>query len=254
MDVEWLISIITLTFVGVLMGGLNTLAGGGSLITLPLLIFMGLDGPTANGTNRLSIVAQSFFAIQGYRSKGVSTYPYNLWLGFAALAGAIPGAFIAVSINPDVFNKVLAIIMLVVIGTLVYNPFAKGTPAVERLGKGRLITSLVAVFCIGLYIGFIQAGAGIMVIMLMVLVHRFSLVKANHIKIWVTLLANGMAMAIFVYKGLVQWDFALALSAGSALGGWLSSRFAIDKGDRFVRPVLIVMTIIMALKLLGVFG
>lgn len=253
MDADLLIKIVILVIVGVFMGGINTLAGGGSLITLPLLIFMGLDGPTANGTNRLSIVTQSFFAIQGYRSKGVSTYPYNIWLALAALAGAIPGAIIAVKIDAEMFNRVLAVIMLVVIATLIYNPFKKNQSLIELISTKRLRLSLFIVFCIGLYIGFIQAGAGIMVIMTMVMVHRFSLVKANYIKIWVTLVANGMAMAIFIYKGMVQWEFAIALSVGSALGGWLSSRFAIEKGDKIIRPILIVMTIVMALKLLGAF-
>lgn len=253
MDSYLLLKIVSLTIVGIFMGGLNTLAGGGSLITLPLLIFMGLDGPTANGTNRLSIVTQSFFAIQGYRSKGVNTYPYNLWLALAALAGAIPGAILAVKIDAEIFNKVLAIIMLVVITSLVYNPFKKSLAPVELVSPQRLWLSIFIVFCIGLYIGFIQAGAGIMVIITMILVHRFSLVKANHIKIWVTLLANAMAMAIFIFKGMIHWEFAIALSAGSALGGWLSSRFAIEKGDKFIRPILIAMTLVMALKLLAVF-
>ncbi len=253
MDIELLFKITVLCIVGVFMGGINTLAGGGSLITLPLLIFMGLDGPTANGTNRLSIVTQSFFAIQGYSSRGVSTYPYNLWLALAALAGAIPGAILAVKIDAEIFNRVLAIIMLVVITTLIYNPFKKNEHLQELVSPKRLWLSLFIVFCIGLYIGFIQAGAGIMVIMVVVLVHRFSIIKANHIKIWVTLLANAMAMTIFVFKGMIHWEFALALSAGSALGGWLSSRFAIEKGDKIVRPILIIMTIIMALKLLNIF-
>jgi uncharacterized membrane protein YfcA len=253
MEIELLFQIIILGIVGVFMGGINTLAGGGSLITLPLLIFMGLDGPTANGTNRLSIVTQSFFAIQGYKSKGVNTYPYNLWLGLAALAGAIPGAILAVKIDAEIFNRVLAIIMLVVITTLIYNPFKKNEPLLELISPKRLWLSIFIVFCIGLYIGFIQAGAGIMVIMTMMFIHKFSLVKANYIKIWVTLLANAMAMAIFIFKGLIHWEFALALSVGSALGGWLSSRIAIEKGDNFIRPILIIMTIIMALKLLAVF-
>lgn len=246
------IKLVTLLVVGIFMGGLNTLAGGGSLLSLPLLIFLGLDGPTANGTNRLSIISQSFFAIQGFRSRGISTHPFNLWFGFAALAGAIPGAIIAVNIDAEMFNKVLAVIMLVLISTLVYDPFKKTEHAAELLSKGRFATSLVAVFGIGLYIGFIQAGAGIMVVLTMVLVHRFSLAKANYIKIWVTLLANGIAMAIFIFKGLIDWPFAIALSSGAAMGGWLGSRFAIDKGERFVRPILIVMTIIMALRLLDV--
>jgi len=79
-------------------GFLNTVAGGGSLITLPVLIFMGLPSSVANATNRVAIILQTIFAVSGFKSKGVSTFPYSLYLGISALFGATIGARLAVDI------------------------------------------------------------------------------------------------------------------------------------------------------------
>ena len=81
-----------LLLAGLAAGIINTLAGGGSLLTLPVLIFMGLPPYVANGTNRIGIVIQALVGTAGYRSKGVSTFPFNIYLGIAALFGSLIGA------------------------------------------------------------------------------------------------------------------------------------------------------------------
>ena len=106
---------ILLVFVGFLPGIINTLAGGGSLITLPVLIFMGLPEAIANGTNRIAILLQTASAVSGYKSKGVTTFPFSLYIGLSALVGSVIGASIAVDINGTTFNRILAIVMVVVV-------------------------------------------------------------------------------------------------------------------------------------------
>ena len=99
---------------GVFAGFVNTIAGGGSLLTLPLLIFMGLPPAVANGTNRIAIAVSSLSANIGYASKNIKTYPFSIYLGIAAIFGAILGARIAIEIDGAIFNRILAIIMIVV--------------------------------------------------------------------------------------------------------------------------------------------
>ena len=108
--------------VGFAVGFINTVAGGGSLLSLPTLIFLGLPPAVANGTNRVAIIFQTASATAGFRSKGVSTYPFNLYLGIAALLGAIIGARIAVDVDGQTFNRVLAIIMVAVILIIIFKP------------------------------------------------------------------------------------------------------------------------------------
>lgn len=97
--------------IGFIAGFLNTIAGGGTLLTLPALIFLGLPSPVANGTNRIAVLVQTVTAVRGFKSKGVSTYPFGLYIGIASLVGSIIGAKLAIDISDAVFNKMLAIIM-----------------------------------------------------------------------------------------------------------------------------------------------
>ena len=113
---------LLLIAVGFAVGFINTLAGGGSLLSLPTLIFLGLPPAVANGTNRVAIVIQTALATAGFKSKGVSTYPFNAYLGISALIGAIIGAQIAVDIKGETFNRILAIIMIVVLVLIVFRP------------------------------------------------------------------------------------------------------------------------------------
>ena len=104
-----------LILVGFTVGFINTLAGGGSVISLSFLIFMGLPSSVANGTNRIAIVISNTMAVAGFRSKNVSTTPFSIYLGLSAITGALIGAQIAVDMNNAIFNKVLAIVMIVVL-------------------------------------------------------------------------------------------------------------------------------------------
>ena len=119
-----------LILVGMMAGVINTLAGGGSLLTLPVLIFMGLPPNVANATNRIGIAFQALIGTVGYRSKGVSNFPFNIYLGISALMGSLIGAQIAVDIKGETFNKVLAVIMIIVVAIIVFKPKVR---AIERI-------------------------------------------------------------------------------------------------------------------------
>ena len=113
-------------------GFMNTMAGGGSLLTLPLLIFMGLPAAVANGTNRVAILMSTSSATLGFKSKNVSTFPFNIYLGISGLLGAFIGAKIAIEIDGGLFNKILAVIMIVVVGLIVLKPNIKQNDLIER--------------------------------------------------------------------------------------------------------------------------
>ena len=111
-----------LVVVGCMVGVINTLAGGGSLITLPILIFLGLPSNVANGTNRIALIMTAFSANMGYKSKGVSTFPFSIYIGLFALIGSLIGAYIAVDINDKLFNRILSVIMIIVILLILAGP------------------------------------------------------------------------------------------------------------------------------------
>lgn len=240
---------LLLVAVGFTVGFINTIAGGGSLLSLPVLIFLGLPPTLANGTNRVAIVIQTAMATLGFRSKGVSTFPFNTYLGIAALIGSIIGASIAVDIDEKIFNKILAIVMIVVIVIIIFKPKTSLENLQERLTGKYLWLGITVFFLLGIYGGFINAGIGFIMILYLHYVHKMSLVRTNATKVFVVFLYTIAALAVFVYHDKVNFKIGLVLAIGNAAGAWISSRFSVKKGDGFIKTFLIVMVSIMAVKL-----
>lgn len=243
------LELILLVIIGFITGIINIMAGGGSLLTLPMLIFLGLPPSVANGTNRVAILIQNIFSTAGFKSKGITTFPYSIYFGISAMFGAIIGAQIAVDIKGEVFNKILAIVMLFVVVFLVFNRKTKIEDYVERITGKHLWISIIVFFFIGIYGGFIQAGTGFLMLLALSGINQFSLVKSNAIKVIVALIYTTSALIIFILNDQVNWKYGLILAIGNASGGWLASRWSVKKGDGIVKIFLIVMVIIMAIKL-----
>ncbi len=238
-----------LVLVGLAAGVINTLAGGGSLLTLPVLIFMGLPPNVANATNRIGIVFQTFIATAGYRSKGVSNFPFNIYLGLSALLGSLIGAQIAVDIEGGTFNKILAIIMIVVVGLLVFKPSTKQFNLPERLTGKYLVYAIIGFFFIGIYGGFINAGIGFVIMLFLNNVNRLSLIKTNATKVSLVCIYTLGALALFAYNGTVDWITGLVLAFGMSFGGWWSSRWSVDRGEGVIKIAMVVMVTLMSIKL-----
>ena len=241
--------LILLFVVGIVTGVINTFAGGGSLLTLPMLIFLGLPPSVANGTNRIAILIQSIVTNAGFRSKGVKTYPFSIYFGISATIGAIIGAQIAVEIDEGVFNKILAVIMVFVVAYLVLQRRTKYEEIIERVQGKHLWISIILFFFVGIYGGFIQAGVGFLMLLVLSGVNHFTLVKSNAIKIVVTGIYTVFAVIIFVLNDKMNWEFGLILAFGNAIGGWFASRYSVKKGDGFIKIFLVIMVVIMAFKL-----
>lgn len=235
--------------VGMVAGFINTVAGGGSLLTLPVLIFMGLPPALANGTNRVGILLQNVFAVSGFRSKGVSVFPYAIYLAITALIGAVIGAKLAVDIKGEVFNRILAVVMVLVLIITIFNPFKKKGDLVEMLDPKRKALSIFLYFFVGLYGGFIQAGIGFIMIAVLTTVNGLSMAKTNSIKVFVVLVYTFFAIVVFVLEDKVNWTLGLTLALGTSAGGWIASRWSADKDDKLIRIFLVVAVSAMAVKL-----
>ena len=242
------LDILLIIAVGFVAGFVNTVAGGGSLLTLPILIFLGLPPAIANASNRVAIFLQNIFGIMGFRSKGVSAFPFSLYLGIIALFGAIIGAKISVELDEALFNRVIAIVMVMVLLLIIFNPI-KTTSGKERMDLKRQIISYVLFFFIGIYGGFIQAGTGFLVIAVLNGLNHFSLAKTNSAKVMVIMTFNVAALAVFLYEDVINWQYGLTLAIGNSSGAWVSSRWSVKVGDVWVKRFLIVMVSILAVRL-----
>ena len=244
-------SILILLGIGLFAGVVNTLAGGGSLVTLPVLIlFLGLDEATANGTNRLMVISAALVASYGYRSKKIVTHPYGLYFGLVATLGAIIGARIAIDMDGDTFKRFLAIIMITVGIIIVFRSKSIASLDLpERLTGKYLIAGLIGFFFIGIYGGFLQAGVGIVIMLLLTQLNRMNLLRTNSVKAFSVFVYSIAAVLIFALDGKILWMVGLWMVLGSIVGAWLSSRWSVKKGDKVIRITLLVMVSYMAVKL-----
>jgi uncharacterized membrane protein YfcA len=245
-----IVNFLLIVVVGFISGFLNTVAGGGSLISLPVLIFMGLPGSVANATNRVAILAQNIFAVGGFNSKGVKLpFPYSLYLGLASLVGGYIGARLAVDIDDALFNRILAVIMILVVSSIVLEPRKKKNNRPERLSLPYQIAGIVAFLFLGVYGGFIQAGIGFLVIAVLTNINHLNLIKTNYVKVFAAIVYTGVAVIVFALEDKIMWITGLVLAIGQGFGGWYASRWSVDKGEVWIKRVLVVAVIILAVKL-----
>ncbi len=242
--------LVLLVIIGFFAGIINTLAGGGSLITLPLLIFMGLPEAVANGTNRVAIFFQTASSVAGFKSKGITTFPFSIYIGISAAIGSYIGAQYAVDIEGALFKRILSIVMIVVVLLIIFKK--KNTTLhtlAERTTGKHLYTSIIAFFFVGLYGGFLNAGIGFIMLLILPMINRFSLVKSNATKVTVALIYTSIALSVFILNHKVNWKLGLTLATGTSLGAWFASRYSVKKGDGFIRVALLVIVLGMATKL-----
>lgn len=240
-------------FTGIVSGFVNIVGGGGSLISMPVLIFMGLPSAVANGTNRIALMVQSLVAIGYFRQKGFFYPKLSFILGIPAVLGSIVGAKFAISLTDEMFNNILAVVMITVIVLIIWRPekkFMQGEEN-ENYSPMRLAVASLIFFGVGFYGGFIQAGVGFIIIAALALITGMSLVKINSLKVFVTAIYMLSSLLVFVFSGKVEWGLGFTLAAGNALGAYLGSAFVVAKGDRWIRIFLVVSVSILAAKLLG---
>ncbi len=231
-------------------GYVNTLAGSGSLLTLPLLIFLGLPAPVANGTNRVGILLQNVVGVSSFHRRGVLDVRSGAWLSLPAVAGALAGARIAVELDEAAMRTTIGILMLVMAVVLVVRP-KRWLEGREDHHRGRPSAFQVAVFfAIGVYGGFIQAGVGIFLLAGLVLGAGFDLVRANAVKVFIVLCFTVFALGVFVVHDQVRWDLGLVLALGNMSGAWVAARMAVERGVRFVRWVLVAVVVASGVALL----
>lgn len=240
--------LIILALVGVVSGFLNVLAGGGSLLTLPLLIFIGLPAAEANGTNRVAIVVQNISALRSYKKNGVLSWRLALLCALPAVVGASIGAMLAVKIDEQLFRQVLALVMLLMLVITAIDPVKRYHDAAKDGGVKLRWPMVCGFFIIGLYGGFIQAGVGFL-ILIVTMMAGIDLVRGNVLKVVVILVFNIPAVMIFAWYGQVDWLLGSVLASGNAVGAMVAARMAVVKGHDWIRRVVTIVVIACAVRL-----
>jgi len=236
--------------VGLVAGFVNVAAGGGSLLAIPALIFIGLPATVANGTIRIAVIVQTGTAVFRYaRARRLELRTVKKTV-FPALIGAGIGAWAATWISDGGFKHVLVGVILVATGALVIQPLLPASWRLKEVTKRPDWLVALLMIGVGLYGGFIQAGVGFLLIAVLVMGAGLPLVEANIVKVAVVLAYTPIALGLFIANDKVDLQAGASLAAGQAVGAWVSAGLTLNKGARFIRIVLAVMLVAATVKLL----
>ncbi len=234
-----------------LAGGINTLAGNGSAITLTILTeLLGLPGTVANGTNRVGIVAQSLASnISFYRNDKINLKASWLYILFTVI-GAIAGIIVATKVSNEQFREVFRFLILLMLIVILVKP-KRWLRETDQSAPLSWWIAMPLFLALGFYGGFIQMGMGVFFLAIMVLVAKFSLIDSNVVKTLVVGLYTILAVVIFAAQGLIHWQFGLLMAVGQTAGGYFTAEFAskYEKANVWAHRLLVVVVILAVIKL-----
>ena len=246
---DWYMYVI-ISVAGLIAGFINTIAGSGSLITLPLLMFVGLPPTVANGTNRIAILLQNVVGVSNFQRQKLIDTKASIRLLIPSILGALLGANLAIDLNEHLMKMSIAFLMIVMFFIILLKPdkWIKGQAGL--LNEKPTLIQFITFFFIGLYGGFIQAGVGFFLLSGLVLSVGYDLLRANAMKLLIVLAYTPFALAIFIYNQQVDYVLGFTLAAGNMLGAFIASKYASKIGNKLIRYILLVIILLSALKLL----
>ncbi len=248
-----MIEVIILITAGLFVGFINTLAGGGSIISLSVLMMLGLPPSMANGTNRVAITIQTLAATTSFKQQNVLETRKAIYLSIPAIFGSLIGAWFAVDINEAVFEKAIGIVMLIMLVFILYKPqkYLYGRASISN--KPLNWKTYIVFFFIGIYGGFLHMGVGYFLLAGIVGCAGFDLVKANAIKVAIVLAYAPFTLLVFLWYNQINWEYGLLLAVGAVAGALVASRLAVSKGVSFVKWVIVVVILVTSGDMFGLY-
>jgi uncharacterized membrane protein YfcA len=240
--------VIALLGGGFVAGFVNTVAGGGSVITIPILIeVLGGNAVLANGTNRVAILLQNIVGVTAFKKGGKLEFKRVLPVVPALLLGSVAGAWLGTEISPGAMKKVFALVILLVAAMVVVKP--------KRWLGGREASlrepwRFLVFFAAGFYGGFIQAGVGFILLAGLVLGGGFDLVKGNAAKLLLVLIYTPVTLLLFANARAVDLAAGLVLGVGNMTGALVATNLAIKRGAGWIRWVLLAAALGAAARML----
>ncbi len=238
-----------LLLVGFISGVINSMAGGGTFLALPVLVGIGLPTGVANGSLRVGVLAQNISAAVAFHREGIREHRLSLRLAPPMLAGALLGSWLATQISDELFRPIVGVVLLLWAVILIIKPDRFLRPPDQAREPTKLTWLLAGL--IGIYGGFLQAGVGFPLIALLSAHLGYDLVRANSVKVMLVLAYTCVALPVFIIAGQVAWAPALVFALTTMIGAWVGARWQMAKGSEIVRWFVLVMVGISGVLMLG---
>jgi len=238
-----------LLITGIATGFLNVMAGGGSMLSVPIMIFLGVPGTIANATNRIAILPQNVSAVWAFYRKGFSNFKLSLSLGLCTIPGTIIGAHIASNVANDQFNHLLAIIMVIVL-IVMSLPQTKTINTGQSPSRKRMIAGHLLMGVIGFWGGFIHIGVGFLLMPVLNRVMQLDLITTNAHKVMIVLCYTVVALIVFASQLELVWKYGIALGIGTWIGAWIAANMQIKQGIGAIKITLNIVIVAFIIKLI----
>jgi len=251
MELTW-ISIIILICSGIIVGFINTLAGGGTVISLSVFMFFGLPPLVANGTNRIAIILQNATAVGYFQRNKLIDWRKIIHYAVPVVLGSLTGAAIAGVISNQLFLYIFAVVVILFGIAMIFNPDRFIYERTDLVNRKITIWQYFIYFLIGIYGGFVHVGIGYLFLAVLVLGSGYDLLKANVIKCVLILFYVPFSLLVYTMQDNVCWSYGLIHGIGNIIGAGLAARLAIKKGAPFIRYIVLILIAIAILQLFGV--
>lgn len=234
--------------VGFVAGIINTLAGGGSNLSLPTLMMTGMPADVANATNRVAVFLQSLVGIKTYQKYDKLDTKNIIPILIPSLLGGVLGSILVVFLPVSLLKPLLLIAMVGLALLMLISPQAIYSPeGSEALDVNKSLAGWLGLFFAGVYGGFVQAGVGFILIAVLAGSLQYDLVKANALKLVCTLIFTSVALSVFIWNDLVLWLPGLVLAIGNMIGAFIAVKISLNISQKTLKWFLFIMTVVVCI-------
>jgi uncharacterized protein len=240
---------VLLIFLAAALGGaLNAIAGGGTLLTFPAIVWLGVPPLVANATSTVALWPAALGSMWAYRGELAGARRWLMWFTIPSLAGGAFGAWLLLRTSSNRFDAIVPFLVLgATILFVAQRPLTRwlSPTTAEFAEQGPALPPptwwvLAAQFGVGVYGGYFGAGIGVLMLATLGAMGLTNIHRMNGLKNWGAMCMNGVAAVLFVVSGLVNWPVAIAMAAGGLAGGYTAARLALRVGPHWVRRAVVV--------------
>ena len=236
---------IILFIVALFAAGIDAIAGGGGLLVVPTMLILGMNPLVTLGTNKLQSCFGTATSSYNYFKNGLLKENNIKLLAIISFVGSLIGTYLVSQLSNEILNNLIPILL---IGAAIFLIINKGNKF--NISKSLVLAFLPLVFLIGFYDGFFGPGTGTFFVMTFLIIKNRSIMQATAATKVLNLSSNFASFLVFQYKGFVIWELALIMAIAQVTGAYIGSKLAIKNGEKFVRPVIVFISIVLSLRIL----